>query len=102
MSFTTEDGSTITLAQGRTLTSAYRSQYPNTTRGVFIGAEHISKLLSQNDAIGIRTYFGRNANGENTVVLVAADSNGNDILDLIIDNGTRTPPGSCASNDLNC
>jgi hypothetical protein len=101
MSFNGTEGSPITLAQGKTLTSNYRRANPNTTKGVFIGIDHINSLLAQTGAKGIRIYFGNENSPGNTIVLVAADSNENDILDLIINSGKQGPPYSGNANDLN-
>ena len=101
MSFNGTEGSPITLAQGKTLTANYRRANPNTTKGVFIGIDHINDLLAQTGAKGIRVYFGNESTSGNTIVMVAADASENDILDLIINSGKLTPPCSGVSNDLN-
>jgi len=101
MSFNGTEGSPITLAQGKTLTANYRRACPNTTKGVFIGMDHINDLLAQTGAKGIRVYFGNDSVTGNTVVMVAADGSENDILDLIIDCGKPSPPNSGSANDLN-
>ncbi len=102
MSFNGTEGGPITLAQGKALTACYRRACPNTTKGVFIGKDHINDLLAQTGAKGIRVYFGNDSvTGSNTIVMVAADANENDILDLIIDTGKQSPPYSGNANDLN-
>ena|SRR6218665_1521387 len=101
MSFNGTEGTPITLAQGKSLTSNYRKACPNTTKGVFIGKDHIGDLLAQTGAKGIRVYFGSDPVEGNTIVVVAADASENDILDLIIDNGKKSPPYTGNANDLN-
>ena len=101
MSFNGTEGAPISLEEGAKLTSAYRKANPNTTLGVFIGREHIQSLLDPSSAMGIRVYFGKDGFGTNTIVVVAADANEDDMLDLIIDNGPKSPPCSGVANDLN-
>ena len=101
MSFNGTEGSPITLAQGKTLTTNYRRANPNSTKGIFIGKDHINDLLAQTGAMGIRVYFGIDSVTGNTTVSVAADANENDILSLIIDCGKPSPPNGGNANDLN-
>lgn len=101
MSFNGNEGSAIDPSTALQLTSSYQSAYSGTTKAVFIGKTHIEKLLSQTDSKGIRIYFGRDDLNENTVVLVAADSNENDILDCIVDRGIKCPTRCGTSNSTN-
>lgn len=101
MSFNGTEGNPITLQQGSVLTNAYRKANPENTKAVFIGRENIEHLLASSQAMGIRVYFGKDTDGSNTIVMVAADSNEDDILDLIIDNGKKNPPYTGDANDLN-
>lgn len=101
MSFIGTEGAAISLADGAKLTSAYRKANPNSIKGVFIGREHIEHLLDPSNAMGIRVYFGTNEVGANTIVMVAADANEDDMLDLVIDCGKPSPPYAGDANDLN-
>lgn len=101
MSLSRSDGKAIDLSAGATLTENYRTAYPGQTISAFIGSNHITDLMDQTGAVGIRVYFGQEDGGENTIVMVAAKANEDDILDLIIDNAKREPPCTASANDLN-
>lgn len=69
----------------------------------FLGEKKILRLLSQEGAIGIRTYMGLDDAGDPHLFLVAVDSNGYDILKaekateeqsegLILNDGAWCPP----------
>ena len=47
--------------------------------GHFFGREAIEKLLAQEGCIGIRMYHARHDKGHETLVLVAADTDGRDM-----------------------
>ncbi|WP_341899818.1 hypothetical protein [Fluviicola taffensis] len=101
MSFTGNEGKQITLEEGALLTRKYRESKMNKTGGMFIGKTHIEEILAQADCKGIRIYLGQNSEGDFELVLVGADSNENDMLNVIIDNGMKCPPYPYASNPLN-
>jgi hypothetical protein len=67
-----------------------------------MGKEKIKAILDQSECKGIRFYFAVNDKGENTLVLVGADSNQNDMVTgLIADNGFPCPTICGISNSLN-
>jgi len=61
-----------------------------------VGKDHINDLLAQNDAMGIRIYLGENVLDDGNVhimpVLVAANSNTDDIIGIVIDDTWPCPP----------
>ena len=72
-------------------------------KSVFLGEKKILRLLSQDGAIGIRTYIGLDADDNPQVFMVALDVEGNEILrlekstreqseGLILDDGRWCPP----------
>ena len=64
--------------------------------------EKIKAILDQSECKGIRFYFAVNDKGENTLVLVGADSNQNDMVDGLIADRLFPCPTICGnSNDLN-
>lgn len=100
MAFDGNEGTMITLNDGAVLTRNYRNNNPGNSLGMFFGKEKLLELLNQPECMGIRFYFGeQNRNLE--LVLVGADSNQDDILDLILDRGKRMPPFNGVSNALN-
>lgn len=101
MSFNGNEGSQISLAEGAELTGRYRVGHMDSTKAVFYGREHIELLLAQPDCKGIRMYYAQESNGVQTLVLVGTDSNGSDILDVIIENGEKCPINCGGVNPLN-
>ena len=101
MSFNGTEGGPIDLNDGATLTGNYRAA-GNTELGAFYGKDILRQILDQEGCMGIRIYYGVNKKtGKKEMVLVGADANEDDMLELVADTGSRTPPYSGASNSLN-
>lgn len=101
MSFNGNEGGEISLTTASGLTSTYRTNNANAVQAHFFGANNIQALLDQTGAVGIRIYHGEDDNGDRKLILVAADSNENDILDLIIDFSYDCPTHCSENNELN-
>lgn len=71
----------ISLEKAVELTTRFRETRPNDVAICeTLEKDSVRKMLSAPGAEKLRIYHGRRENGEITAVLVAADSNGNDIL----------------------
>lgn len=101
MTFNGKEGGEITLDQGAAMTAEYRRQNPDSTIAHFFGREILEKLLNQEDCMGIRAYYGIDENGDKELVLVGADSHGNDLTNLVADLSMPCPRACSASNPLN-
>lgn len=101
MSFNGNEGSVISLSEGSVLTKRYRDNNPDSGKGVFYGRANIEAILAQSGCMGIRMYFAQEADGGETVVLVGADSAGNDMLNVIVEVGHRCPDNCSSANALN-
>jgi hypothetical protein len=101
MSFNGNEGEQITLSEGGAYTLRYRSENPNAVKGVFFGRDHIEQILAQSDCKGLRMYFAKNADGSPTLVVVGADSNENDQLNLIFQRLLPCPDRCSTANALN-
>lgn len=103
MSFNGNEGDFITLREGSEMTKRYRNTIqPGEVIGVFMGKEKIQAILDQSECKGIRFYFARNERNENTLVLVGADANQNDIVDGLIADKAYPCPQTCGNaNNLN-
>lgn len=101
MAFDGTEGSEITYSEGSDLTAEYRRLNSGDTKGHFVGKDLINDLLAQEDCMGIRIYYGIDEYGNKELVIVGADSNEDDILDLIIDKTIKCPPTCGNSNNLN-
>lgn len=51
--------------------------------GLFLRAE-IDELLAQSRCAGLRFYYGRTAEGADTLILVGSDDKGNDMTDGVV------------------
>lgn len=101
MAFNGNEGQQITIQEGGVFTAEYRIANPNAIKGVFFGRTHIEKILAQADCKGLRFYFAKTQEGNPTLVMVGADSNENDLLDLIVDFAQPCPVRCSSSNLLN-
>lgn len=103
MSFNGNEGAFITLREGSEMTKRYRDTIqPGEVIGVFMGKEKIKAILDQSECKGIRFYFAKNERNENTLVLVGASADQNDMVDgLIADNGLPCPSLCSSTNALN-
>ncbi len=101
MSFTGNEGQPITLEQGGEFTAKHRASDPSGIKGVFFGRNHIEKILAQGECKGLRFYFAKGDDNNPTLVMVGADSNENDLLDLIVDFAQPCPVRCSSPNLLN-
>lgn len=101
MSFDGNEGEQITLEQGAEYTVRYRSANPDAVKGVFLGRNHIEAILAQSDCQGLRMYFAANADGSPTLVVVGADGNQDDLLNLIFQRLMPCPNHCSGTNPLN-
>lgn len=101
MSFNGTEGTIISLNDAAELTANYRRANPSSIKAFFFGKEKLKDLLDQTDCMGIRIYFGLDEDEKPKLVLVGAESNEDDILDLILDYGEPCPSRCGSSNDLN-
>lgn len=99
MSFNGNEGEQVSLTEGGEYTARYRSVNPGAVKGVFFGRDHIERILSQSDCQGLRMYFAKNLDGSPTLVVVGADSNQNDQLELIFE-GLFPCPWKCGTSNL--
>ncbi|KUG09640.1 hypothetical protein [Solirubrum puertoriconensis] len=97
MTFTGDEGSFISEADGVALTKRYQECGINPNRALFLGKEHLLKLLEQDGAKGIRFYFGLKDDEKLTLVAVAASAEGEDLTSLVLNRGFECPDG-CAHN----
>lgn len=70
-------------------------------KGHFFGRDKILELLSQQGSMGLRIYYGKDASSNPMLIVVAADANGDDILDgdRILDFSLPCPT-HCGQNAL--
>lgn len=99
MAFNGTEGGAITLQTGADLTAKYRRENPSETKGHFFGKDILNELLTQSGCMGIRMYYGIGASGQKELVLVGADADENDMLELVADLSLPCP-GLCGNSNV--
>lgn len=101
MSFDGTEGGSISQSVAAAMTAEYRRLNPNQTKAHFMGKDILQDILDQEGCEGIRVYYGIDTNGEKQMVFVGADSNEEDILDLIGDLSKPCPKYCGINSPLN-
>lgn len=79
--FTGIEDHAISFRDAGELTHNFRENHPNASvKGGYFSKKAISALLSQNNAVGIRIYFGNDENEQVKLVVVGVDANENDLV----------------------
>jgi hypothetical protein len=69
--------------------------------GLFLRQE-LDELLAQPDCAGLRYYYGRNGVGQDTLILIGVDKDGNDQLQgVVMEECFLCPPYCGTANSLN-
>ncbi|WP_298220562.1 hypothetical protein [Flavobacterium sp.] len=89
-------GGEITLAEAQEYVNAFRAKYPQEVKAFFIGAVNITKILNQENCIGIRIYNGYN-DKENRMnqIMVGVDKDEKDMTKGVIMNRMVSCPYNC-------
>ena len=82
-------------------TRRYRNQNPGDVLGHFMGRDILLQILNQAGCMGIRTYYGIDANNEKQIVMVGADTDTNDMTNGIIADLSTPCPHTCPISSLN-
>jgi hypothetical protein len=101
MAFDGTEGGEITLTSAGAMAAKYRRDNPGQTLAHFFGKDIINKILDQEGCMGIRLYHGIDEDGKKELVMVGADSDENDITDLVADLSHPCPDTCSNVNDLN-
>lgn len=104
MPFTGNEDHAITLAEAAALTAAYRDTVPTTaTIAHYFGKDAILELLAQENAVGLRIYYGIDtATGEKKLVITGVDADENDLYQgLLLDKSLPCPETCSSANPLN-
>jgi hypothetical protein len=101
MAFTGDEGSMIDPALAQKWIDNYQKGLgPNDTRAEFVGFRRLSELLSQDQAIGLRIYYGKDDAGQNKLILVAvspgeqnlAPIDGSPVAGMVLEDLRICPP----------
>lgn len=75
-----DENHSITLEEAKALTKRYRDSSSFGGRnGGFFGADTLRRMLDQTDCVGIRYYYGLDADNAQLLVLVGATEDGEDL-----------------------
>jgi hypothetical protein len=92
-------GHGIPLEEAAAMTRRYRESMHK--GGLFLRAD-VDALLAQAECTGLRFYYGRGVNGEDTLILVGVDKEGNDMVNgVLLDGSFPCPPFCGGGNSLN-
>jgi hypothetical protein len=103
MAFTGREEHSISLEDAARLTKRYRDSAPaEAIKGGFFGKEAFLEILDQEDCVGIRYYYGLDANNTKVLVLVGVKENEDDIDNGILKEAAQLCPPRCSKiNPLN-
>ncbi|HLA55576.1 MAG TPA: hypothetical protein VK623_05730 [Flavobacterium sp.] len=86
-------GGTITVEEAQALVRSFSKKFPNEIKALYIGSENVQTLIDQDDCMGVRIYNGYDdKEGRINLFMVGVDSNGNDMIDIIMDRMSPCPP----------
>lgn len=74
------DGGPIELATAKKWTANYRGKSPGETEAHYFGRDLILRILAQGSCSGIRVYYALDDKGNKQLLLIGADSKGNNML----------------------
>ncbi|PKV63122.1 hypothetical protein [Pontibacter ramchanderi] len=98
MKVTGKEGGPIDRNQAKRWTAKYRTSGRGKTNSHLFGAETVRNLLEQEGCVGMRIYYALDDNGEQQLLLVGTDAEGNDMTEgLILDLASPCPP-DCSVN----
>lgn len=102
MAFDGTEGSAILLSKAADYTKEHRSRNPSDRLGHFFGKDILNQILAQEGCMGIRMYHGVNPDTlEREIIIVGANSEEDDMTELVAD-FSKSCPAICSSpNPLN-
>ncbi len=93
---------TITPATAQSWAAKWQRDPANTTKAFLIPKEDITQLFQYDGVCDVRTYFGIDENGNQKLMIVGVDANGNDLIDdtkqQYIYDFAQTCPPKCDNN----
>jgi hypothetical protein len=100
--FTGEEDHEIPFEEGAEYTAQFRKNNPDKKKGGYFSKSAITKLLSQDECVGLRIYFAEYENGSLGMVMVGVKSNENDQIgnDYVCMDKCIPCPDRCGINDI--
>jgi hypothetical protein len=102
MPFNPNANNVISLEEASVLTSNFRQEFPDSIKANAYGKRDMQVLLAQQDCVGFRIYNGIDEKGDQQLVIVGVDENGNDLYEGVLLDTAQPCPTICSSeNPLN-
>lgn len=102
MPFNPNANNVISLEEASALTANFRQEFPDSIKANAYGKRDMQVLLAQQDCVGFRIYNGIDEKGDQQLVIVGVDENGNDLYEGVLLDKTQPCPTVCSSeNPLN-
>lgn len=73
-------GGQISHESANEMMHTWQTANPNENPAYYLGRNIIEKILAQPGCVGMRFYYGINAEGQKTLVYMGIDANGQDIV----------------------
>ncbi|MBE2245698.1 MAG: hypothetical protein IAE67_00445 [Candidatus Competibacteraceae bacterium] len=99
--FTGEEDHSIDIGEASAMTASFRSEYPNQPKGGYISQQALREILNIQDVVGIRFYYGLDANGMIHPVACGVTADGDDVLSVLAERTLLCPPICGKPNKLN-
>jgi hypothetical protein len=97
--FTGEEHHQVTSDQAARWTAEYqKTMGDGALVAGYFGKNIFEKILSQEEAVGIRIYKAKHDNGDEVLVLVGVDGKGNDIVSGVVGENILPCPPFCAGD----
>lgn len=93
----------VSVTAASALTGAFRKAHPSQPKCYYFSQQTLNALLNQEECVGLRFYFGQDADGVLKLVYVGVNGDEDDILDngLVGNSGVPCPVSCSATNTLN-
>ncbi len=103
MAFTGNEAEEFPLETAAEWTANYRATCaPGAPHAHFFGKEIITRILEQEDCMGIRVYYAKDETGKKQLIIVGADAKEDDIYEgIIAERSILCPPNCHLSSPLN-
>jgi len=88
----------ISLAAAAALTKRYQAASPKAEKAEAFHGDQVRSMLAQPGCVGLRIYYGLNADGTPALVLAGIDASDNDLTGTLLEFGFPCPP-ICGGGD---
>jgi hypothetical protein len=98
MKITGKEGGPLDKETAAKWTANYRESKQGKAHSHLFGAETVKRLLEQEGCVGMRIYYALNEEGEQQLLLIGADVDGNDLPESEVLDFAHVCPPYCDSS----